>query len=96
MLFYSDNMDSPLSPADVGAPPFKTGDNTLDCGVNPFCAGEIGAENGTNGFDYRPGGVPAPTNNFVDTDEEGKEKPGSFLSSHGGEHSGRPRPCQDP
>jgi hypothetical protein len=63
MLFYSDNMDSPLSPADVGAPPFKTGDNTLDCGVNPFCAGEIGAENGNNGFDYRPGGVPAPANN---------------------------------
>jgi len=65
MLFYSDNLDSPLSPADVGPPPVKTGDNTLDCGVNPFCPGEIGPENGNNDFDYRPGGVnvPAPINN---------------------------------
>ena len=64
MLFYSD-IESGEAPflADVGPPPFKTGDNTLDCGVNPFCAGEIGAENGNNGFDYRPGGVPAPGNN---------------------------------
>jgi len=45
MLFYSD-IDTGEAPqlADVGPPPFKTGDNTLDCGVNPFCAGEIGAE----------------------------------------------------
>jgi hypothetical protein len=64
MLFYSDT-ESGEAPflADVGPPPVKAGDNTLACGVNPFCAGEIGPENGNNGFDYRPGGVPAPINN---------------------------------
>jgi len=63
MLFYSD-IESGEAPflADVGPPPVKAGDNTLACGVNPFCAGEIGPE-GNNGFDYRPGGVPAPLNN---------------------------------
>jgi len=64
MLFYSDLATSGEVPllADVGPPPVKAGDNTLACGVNPFCAGEIGPE-GNNGFDYRPGGVPAPLNN---------------------------------
>ena len=63
MLFYSDIESGDTSKADVGPPPVKAGDNTLNCGVNPFCAGETGPENGNNGFDYRPGGVPAPTNN---------------------------------
>jgi len=78
MLFYSD-IDTGEAPqlADVGPPPFKTGDNTLDCGVNPFCAGEIGAENGTNGFDYRPGGVPAPANNqYVGISDSAVPEPG--------------------
>jgi hypothetical protein len=65
MLFYSDIVESGEAPAlaDVGPPPVKAGDNILACGVNPFCAGETGPENGNNGFDYRPGGVPAPLNN---------------------------------
>lgn len=64
MLFYSDiEAGEPRVLADVGPPPVKAGDNTLACGINPFCAGEIGPENGNNGFDYRPGGVPAPANN---------------------------------
>jgi hypothetical protein len=64
MLFYSDLPESGEAPllADVGPPPVKAGDNILACGVNPFCAGETGPE-GNNGFDYRPGGVPAPLNN---------------------------------
>ena len=63
MLFYSDIETGETALADVGPPPVKAGDNTLACGVNPFCPGEIGPENGNNGFDYRPGGVPAPINN---------------------------------
>jgi hypothetical protein len=63
MLFYSDvTAGQDLDKADTGAPPVKAGDNILACGVSTFCGGEIGPEN-SNGFDYRPGGVPAPTNN---------------------------------
>jgi hypothetical protein len=65
MIFYSDIETGEIAVlADVGPPPVKSGDNTLACGVSPFCAGETGSE-GSNGFDYRPGGVsvPFPTNN---------------------------------
>jgi hypothetical protein len=57
MIFYSDLPEPGESRdlADVGAPPFKDGDNTLACGVSDFCAGEIGPE-GDNGFHYTPGG----------------------------------------
>lgn len=54
MLFYSGTGDSAL--ADTGfAGNLGTG--------NVFASSEIGPENGTNGFDYRPGGVPYPLNN---------------------------------
>jgi hypothetical protein len=57
MIFYSDLPEPGESRdlADVGAPPFKAGDNTLACGVSASCPGETGAE-GNNGFDYKPGG----------------------------------------
>jgi len=63
MIFYSDIEAGETGDlADTGPPPAKAGDNMLACGISPFCSGEIGAE-GSNMFDYRPGGVPAPMNN---------------------------------
>jgi hypothetical protein len=64
MIFYSDIPEpgEARALADVGPPANITAGNFLACGVSPFCAGETGTE-GSNGFDYRPGGVPAPLNN---------------------------------
>jgi hypothetical protein len=64
MIFYSDIEPSETGVlADTGAPANIFQGNFLECGINPFCAGETGPEAGPNGFDYRPGGVPAPQNN---------------------------------
>jgi hypothetical protein len=82
MIFYSDieTGETPVL-ADVGPPPVKAGDNTLACGVSPFCAGEIGPE-GTNGFDYRPGGVSAPfpiNNEYVGISDVSAPEPTSLA-----------------
>jgi hypothetical protein len=86
MIFYSDvEVGAGETPAlaDVGPPANITTGNFLACGVSPFCAGEIGPE-GANGFDYRPGGVPAPTNNqYVGTSDRVPEPATLFLVGSG-------------
>jgi hypothetical protein len=64
MIFYSDIEAGELALADTGFPANITTGNTLNCGLvsNAQCFGFEGME-GSNGFDYRPGGVPAFGNN---------------------------------
>jgi hypothetical protein len=68
MLFYSDVETGDTSPADVGPPPTKAGDNTFACPItsSPICfitEGSTGSTEGNNGFDYRPGGVACVSGN---------------------------------
>jgi hypothetical protein len=58
MLFYSE--------LELGDPHPALGDTGFAGNLgtqNTFASSEIGPENGNNGFDYRPGGVPYPQNN---------------------------------
>jgi len=55
MIFYSDMDDIPLLPADTGFPA-NAGTGNVTFGF------EVGPE-GSNGFDYKPGGLPYPANN---------------------------------
>ena len=75
MLFYSD--------IELGDPHPTLGDTgfagNLGTG-NTFASSEIGPENGTNGFDYRPGGVPYPQNN-------------EYVGIGGVSRAGDPRRC---
>jgi len=86
MIFYSDvEVGAGETPAlaDVGPPANITSGNFLACGVSTFCAGESGSE-GSNGFDYRPGGVPAPANNeYVGISDRVPEPATLFLVGSG-------------
>jgi hypothetical protein len=65
MIFYSDIEAGDTALADTGFPANINTGNVLNCGLvsTPQCFGFETAEGLPNGFDYRPGGVPAFGNN---------------------------------
>jgi hypothetical protein len=74
MIFYSDLAlgELPVDLADTGFP------TNLGTG-NVLALAEVGAE-GSNGFDYRPGGVPYPGNNeYIGISDKKVPEPASLL-----------------